>query len=164
MSLTIQSTSSDQSEKLIRIFLTNQRSGVLATADRNGNPHAATVYYTLDDDLTVLFGTRSETQKFKNLEENKQAAFVVYDEPTQTTVQITGRVEFVEDKATREHILATMQSSSVERSIENTPPVAKLNAGDYKIVRIIPMVIRLAEYSVAEPGSGDIFETILFSE
>lgn len=164
MSLTIQSTSSDQSEKLIRIFLTNQRSGVLATADRSGNPHAAVVYYKLDDDMSVLFGTRSETQKFKNLEENKQAAFVVYDEATQTTVQITGRVEFVEDETTREHVLEMMHSSSVSQSAESVPPVGKLNAGDYKIVRIIPMVIRLAEYSVAEPGSGDIFETILFSE
>lgn len=164
MSLTIQSTSSDQSEKLIRIFLTNQRSGVLATADRNGDPHAATVYYKLDDDLTILFGTRSETQKFKNLEENKQAAFVVYDEATQTTVQITGRVEFVEDEATREHVLEMMHSSSVEQSAENVPPVGKLNAGDYKIIRILPMVMRLAEYSVAKPGSNDIFETILFSE
>lgn len=164
MSLKIQSTSSDQSEQLIRIFLTNQRSGVLATADRNGNPHAATVYYKLDDDLTVLFGTRSETQKFKNLEENKQAAFVVYDEPTQTTVQIIGHAEFVDDEATREQILQNMKSSSIERSVENLAPVEKLNAGDYKIVRIIPMVIRLAEYSVAQPRSDDIFETILFSE
>ncbi len=164
MSLTIQSTSSDQSEKLIRIFLTNQRSGVLATADRSGNPHAAVVYYKLDDDMSVLFGTRSETQKFKNLEENKQAAFVVYDEPTQTTVQIMGRVEFVEDEATREQIIQNMKRSSAEMSVEPLAPAEKLNAGDYKIVRIIPMVIKLAEYSVTQPGSGDLFETILFSE
>ena len=164
MPLTIQSTSSEQSEKIIRIFLNDQRSGVLATADRSGNPHAAAVYYKLDDDMSILFGTRSETQKFKNLLENNQAAFVVYEESTQTTVQIMGRAEVVEDEETYNKVVHNMKNSSSEISDESLAPAEKLNAGDYKVVRILPMVIKLAEYSVAQPGSGDLFETILFSE
>lgn len=163
MALKIESTSSSRSMDLVRIFLQNQRSGVVATADKAGNPHAAVVYY-LFDDYCILFGTRRETQKFKNMEENRQAAFVVYDEATQTTAHITGRVEFIYDAKLKEKVINNTGGASIERSLENVPPSDKLTAGDYMIVQIRPMVIKLAEYAYARPGSENLFETILFSE
>lgn len=164
MPIKIESTSSSKSEDLIRIFLKNLRSGVLATADAASIPHAAVIYYMLDDDLSVLFTTKRETQKFKNMEENKQAALVVYDESTQTTAQVMGHVEFVEDNDTREKVLANMKNASLERSTENTPPAAKIEAGDFVIVRLKPTVIKMAEYIFSDAGNENLFETILFSE
>ncbi|HEU5121604.1 MAG TPA: pyridoxamine 5'-phosphate oxidase family protein, partial [Candidatus Saccharimonadales bacterium] len=86
-----QSTSSPESEDVIRNFLHAHYSGVLATVDAGGNPHAANVYYTIDDNFYLTFATKTETQKYKNMEENKQVAFVCSDEENQTAVQITGR-------------------------------------------------------------------------
>jgi general stress protein 26 len=164
MSLQIESTSSPRSQDLIKIFLKNQHSGVLATADSVGNPHAAVIYFVLDDDFSILFTTKRETQKCKNIEENNQAALVVYDEPTQTTAQIFGHTEFVNDEKIRDRIIENMGNVSMERSIENIPPVAKLVAGEYVVVRINPTVIKMAEYGFAKPGDENLFETILFSK
>lgn len=164
MDLKIESTSSPSSKDLISIFLKHQTSGVLATADGAANPYAAVVYYLFEDGFTLLFGTKRETQKFKNMEENPQVSVVVYDEPTQTTAQITGRVEFIEDEDVIEKVVANMESISARRSIENVPPAAKLTAGDLVAVRVYPQVIKLAEYGFTKPNSDNIFETILFSE
>lgn len=163
MSLKIESTSSDQTEDLVRIFLENQRSGVLATADTTGNPHAAVIYY-LFDNFSILFTTKRETQKYKNLEENNQAALVVFDEATQTTAQIFGHVEFVTDEKIREKVLDNMNGASLERSVENVAPADKLEAGEFAIVRINPTVINLAEYGFAKPGDENLFEKILFEQ
>lgn len=164
MVLKIESTSSPSSKDLISIFLKHQTSGVLATADGAANPYAAVIYFLLEDDFTLLFGTKRETQKYKNMEENPQVSLVVYDESTQTTVQITGRVEIIEEEAVIEKVVGNMESISSRNSIENVPPAEKITAGDFVAVRIFPQVIKLAEFGFAKPNSENIFETILFSE
>lgn len=164
MTLTIESTSSPASKELVSIFLKHQRSGVVATADAAANPYASVVYYLFEDDFTLLFGTKRETQKCKNMEENPQISLVVYDESTQTAAQITGRVEIVDDHATVEKVLDNMEAVSLRQSLENVPPAHKITAGELVAVRVYPQVIRLAEYGFAKPKSDDIFETILFSE
>ena len=164
MSLTIESTTSPESADLIRNFLNGRYSGVLATADAVGIPHAAVVYFTLDGDFSLTFGTKTETQKHKNIEENKQVAFVVYDEVEQSVVQITGRVEVVEDEGKKQSIFSNMSRSSAERSQTALPPAEKLWAGEYIAMRIVPNVIKMTIYARPNSDDEDLFETILFSE
>lgn len=164
MTLRIESTTSPESVELIQKFLASHRSGVLATADKAANPHAAVVYYTFNDDFTLLFSTKSETQKLKNIEENKQVAFAVYDEVAQTVVQISGDTEIVNDEDERQKALNNMFTSSTELSLNVTPPAEKLYAGDYVAVRIFPQVIKMAVYARPDSEGDDLFETVLFSK
>lgn len=164
MTLKIESTSSEASQNLVSVFLRHHTSGVLATADGAANPYATVVYYLFEDDFTILFGTKRETQKFKNLEENPVASLIVYDEPTQATAQVTGRTEIVDDEAVIKKVLDNMQTVSMNHSVENIPPAEKLTAGELVAVRIYPQIIKLAEYGFSKPNSDNIFETILFSE
>jgi len=164
MTLKIESTSSFESEKIIRDFLGGRYSGVLATADKAANPYATVVYFMLEDDFSVLFGTKEETQKYKNMVENDQVALLVYEERTQATAQITGRVEVVEDEAVREKVLNNMSQSSLEGSGSAIAPAEQLVAGSFKVMRLKPSVIKMAEYNRPTPGSDDLFERILFSD
>jgi general stress protein 26 len=164
MTLKIESTSSPESSDLIHNFLHGRYSGVLATADGAGNPHAAVVYFLSEDDFSLLFATGHETQKNKNVEENQNVAFVVYDEKEQTTVQIMGRVEVVEDPDIYRKVVNNMFKSSEERSDTAMPPAAKLVAGGYVVLRLVPQVIKMAIYARPESEDEDIFETLLFSE
>lgn len=165
MKLRIESTSTPDSTKIVHDFLTKHYTGVLATADAAATPHAAAVYYTLQDDFTLLFGTKRETQKFRNIEENNQVAFIVYEEQAQSIARINGRVEVVEDSEARQKVLNNMFKSSAERSLSSLPPAEKLWAGDYVAMRIIPSVISLAIYARPESDDDtDLFETVVFSE
>lgn len=164
MSLEIQSTTSPQSVDLIRTFLKTHVSGVLATADKAAQPHAAVIYFSLDDDFCLLFATKTETQKYKNMEENDQVCFAVYDEKQQTTLQVVGRVETIEDSNKKDMVINGMAVQSAARSNRETAPADKLFAGDYVALKLIPAVIKMAIYARPDAEGDDIYETLLFSQ
>ena len=164
MSLKIESSTSPESTELIHNFMNGRYSGVLATADAAAHPHAAVVYYRVAKDFCVYLGTKRETQKFKNIEENKQVCLVVYDEVEQTTLQLFGRVEIVEDHDKKQEIIDNIFQSSAERSMTTLPPIEKLWGGEFVGIKIIPQVIKMAVYARPDSEGDDIFETILFSE
>lgn len=163
--MTIQSSSSSQAESLIYDFLATHHSGTLATADGAGNPHAAVVYYAVERDFGLTFATKTETQKYKNIEENKQVAFAVYDEEAQTVVQIMGHAELITEEHKRQKVLDNMIHQSLELSHKVLPPAEKLVAGGYVALRVVPQVIKMAVYVRTESeGDDDIYERLLFSE
>lgn len=158
----IQSASSDQAEKDISLFLADHYSGVLSTASADGQPHGAVVYYLPDTDLSMYFVTKEETQKYKNIEQNKQVSFVVYDEKSQTTLEIQGKVEVVEDLETRRETLHNMTNSSIALSGTLLPPAYKIEAGDYVVLHLVPNSIQLAVYSRSADGQN-IYESLQLS-
>lgn len=158
----IQSTSSPESVALIKQFLASHHSGVLATADAAATPHAAVVYFALDDDFSLMFTTKTETQKYKNMQENDQVAFVCYDEANQTTVQITGQVKRVKDETKRQEMINTIYNLSADLSKTELPPIEKLFAGDYVVLKLIPHFIKMAIFLRPDSEGQDMYETILF--
>jgi len=160
--ITIESETSSEGREHIRNFLKSHHSGVLATADKAANPHAAVVYYRVEDDFGLLFATKSETQKYKNMIENKQVSFVVYDEKEQTTLQVFGTVEKVEDEEKTKLVIGNMYRSSAEVSQRELPPAEKLIAGEFVALRLVPQVIKMAVYARPDSEGDDLFETLLF--
>lgn len=160
----IQSSSSPESVALIRDFLENHHSGVLATADAASIPHAAVVYFVADDNFCLRFATKTETQKLKNMEENDQVAFVCFDEVTQTTVQVSGRVEKVTNPDEQQAALNAMYLSSETISKVELPPIEKLFAGDYVTLKIIPQVIKMGIFLRPDSESNEeVYEIMTFA-
>ncbi len=160
----IQSATSPETESLIRDYLSSHRTGTLATADKAGKPHAAAIYFSFEEDLSLLFATKSETQKYKNMEENKQVAFAIYDETGQETVQIEGHVEVIDNPDTRQKIVNNMFTSSAVLSHREYPPAEKLTAGDYVALRLVPDVIKMAIYARPDSEGDDLYETLVLAE
>ena len=78
-------------------LLAGTRTGVLATVRKDGRPHAAPVWFTLDGD-DVLFTTGADTVKGRNLRRTGQATLVVDEaRPPFHFVAIEGTVELSED-------------------------------------------------------------------
>jgi nitroimidazol reductase NimA-like FMN-containing flavoprotein (pyridoxamine 5'-phosphate oxidase superfamily) len=164
MSVKIQSTSSSESSDFITSFLNTHPSGVLATSDKAANPHGAVVYFELHDDFCITFATRAETQKYKNMEENSQVAFVVYDEKNQMQVQIFGHIEIIKDQIERLDVLNYMYRVSPKLSMPLLPPADRLLAGGYQAIRVVPQVIKMAIYSRPDEERDDIYEVMTFSQ
>lgn len=159
----IQSTS-QESEDIIRNFLHAHYSGVLATVDAEGSPHAATVYFTVDDTFRITFATKTETQKYKNMENNNHVAFVCSNEDIQTAVQINGLVEKVADPTEHQAMLNSMYRFSEEISKVELPPIEKLFAGDYVTMRITPQFIKMGIFMRPDAESNEeLYETITFT-
>jgi len=80
-------------------LLAGTRTGVLATVRKDGRPHAAPIWFTLDGD-DVIFTTGADTVKGRNLRRTGQATLVV-DEPHPPFhfVAIEGTAELSDDLA-----------------------------------------------------------------
>jgi general stress protein 26 len=160
----IQSTSSPDTINIVSDFLKTHHSGTLATADSAANPHAAVVYTTFNEDLTFSFITKTETQKYKNIVENNGVALAIYDEKEQTSVQVVGRVQVVDDKDEMQRVLNKSFTYSAEGSNRELPPLEKLFAGEYVAIHLLPQVIKMGVFARPESGDDELYEMILLSE
>jgi nitroimidazol reductase NimA-like FMN-containing flavoprotein (pyridoxamine 5'-phosphate oxidase superfamily) len=157
------SPSSPQSEAVIRDFLSDHDCGVIATADASANPYAAVVYYSIDDNFNLTFTTKTETQKYKNMEQNNQVTLVCYDELTQTTVQVSGHVEQVTDPQIHQASINRLYQLSESVSGVTLPPIEKLFAGNYVTMKLIPQVIKMGIFIRPDSESSeDTYEILTF--
>lgn len=85
-------------------FLTEPQrlTAVIASSPLDGNTHAATVYYYVDNEFNFYFLTATGTQKYRNLLENKNAAIVVGFGPSYTTMQGQGAATLLEKDSIEE--------------------------------------------------------------
>jgi uncharacterized pyridoxamine 5'-phosphate oxidase family protein len=149
--------------KNIRIlnFLNDHKSGVLATVSTDDRPHASVIYYHIDSSFEITFLTKSRTQKSQDLKRNPHALLIVYDELTQTTVQVQGVIVELTDSKTVSDVFRNTLRSSLKSSQVGIPPIAKLNAGQYIAYKLAPSEIRMAVYARPDSGSYErVFEVI----
>jgi general stress protein 26 len=143
-------------------FLETHSVGILATASREGIPHAATMYFVIGPELELYFVTRQETTKHRNLSENPNAALAVFDAASQTTVQAMGTVEVVTDDTLQTSIYSKVVAITKQTSGDHQPPLTKLDAGKYVVYQLKPKTLRMAEFIKAEyPPVDEIFEVAI---
>lgn len=74
------------------------RPGILATVRADGRPHAAPVWFDVDDDSTIAFNTGADTVKGRNLARSGRASLCVQDDqPPFSFVTVEGPVTLVDD-------------------------------------------------------------------
>lgn len=76
-------------------FLKDNHTMVVATVSRDGIPHAATVYYMVDDKFDLYFCTGEETKKFLNIKDNAKVALAIGAGPDIKTIQGGGMAEII---------------------------------------------------------------------
>ncbi len=149
----------DTTKDRICDFIEDNPVGVLATVDKAGAPHAATVYFVTDSDLNIYFVTKEGTQKHKNLQHNPHAAIAIHHAQSQTTVQAQGKAEVIDDIKEFMDLFHQILDASLRTGESERPPVSKLFAGDYFMYKFTSNELRLAEYTKPDHGDlGSIFE------
>lgn len=142
-------------------FLRNHQVGVLATTSSSGVPHASVIYYAVDPLLNITFITKHRTRKAVNLRANNRAELVVYDEKTQTTVEVSGKVFELMDAEEASQAFRNALRSSLNTAENAIPPIAKLAAGDYVAYRLRSAQVRLAVFNRRSGEQAErLFEVI----
>lgn len=74
------------------------RTGKLATVSADGSPHVAPIWFTVDDEGSVVFNTGSNTVKGRNLQRDPRVSLCVDDEsPPFAHVVLHGIAEISND-------------------------------------------------------------------
>lgn len=152
-------SSAEKTDRAYR-FLSNRTVGVVATAHEDGTPHAAAVYYSIDKSLNITFITKRHTAKSSNLDRDDRAAFVVFDEAQQSTVQMEVRAEEITDPKESHEAFMRALRFSLQTGESAIPPVARLS-GDYVAYRLVPVRVNISAYRRRlSDKQGDKFETM----
>ena len=142
-------------------FLSDHPTGVLATVDPNGEPHAVTIYYNITPDLDITFVTKQRTKKHDNLVHHNHAMLVIYDDLQQTSIQIRGIATTITGRHLRQEALRHTLRASLHQGRNAVPPIAKIDAGDIVGYQLRPVEIKIAAYAPpAVRTFTERFETI----
>jgi general stress protein 26 len=155
---------SSESSKRMYDFIKHHPVGVLATVNPDDTPHATVIYFTIHNDFSITFVTKSDTKKHSNLQRSSQAMAVVYEPLSQTAVQITGNALEMLRTRDREAAFKNMMNSSMQTSDTGIPPLFKLEAGLFVAYRLKPSRITLAVFARPDPGTYEtLYEELNFS-
>ena len=91
---------SEMSKDEIRNFLLQGTfTGKLGTINKNGTPHVAPIWFTLDDEDNIIFNTGSKSIKAKNILRDNRVRLCVDDQvPLFSFVTIDGIAEIISNK------------------------------------------------------------------
>lgn len=88
-------------KQLIKKWLKNHKYCVIATSFKD-KPWAATVDYTIDDDLNVYISSRPDSLKFQNIMKNPVVCIVIDSQTREGTLQIQGIARTLKPKSQEE--------------------------------------------------------------
>lgn len=151
------------SERQRRIykFLKDNPVGVLATVNPDNEPHAVVIYFAVGKDFNIFFLTKKGTKKYDNIVKNNHSVLVVYNESEQTAAQVFGVAEEIKSNVEINKIAAQVIKINRSASDSFALPIARLKAGVYAALKIIPKQIRIACYDQsANTNCDQIFDSI----
>ena len=129
-------------------WIQSQPVATLATVSFAGMPQLATVYTDIDDNYYCYLVTRQDTRKYENLRHTKAVSLSWFDASRLVTCEISGEAHVVRSGKEVSAIITRLQKMILEqKSGYWIPPVGQINGGDYVVLRVIPDLVRYADYS-----------------
>lgn len=135
-------------EAYIYEFLKRNALAVLSTVDEKGHPHAAPIYYFMDEGFNFFFVTPTKTQKYVNIKEKKEAVLTITDEETKETVGIRGHAQ-AED-GLKQVLTQLAKKLNGEANFVTTLPLLKFKEQTLTAVKVQPSEIRFRKYTAKE--------------
>lgn len=146
-------------------FLSAHRVATLATIATKKKPDAATVFYIVDEDLTIYFMTRIESRKFRNLEKQHVVSMVITDEKTMETIQLTGAAERIENLEEEGVALTKLWTADYRNPNWPGPAVRLYESGhsvQLAVVKVVPQEMTYAVFERQDKGKyGSFFEKVI---
>lgn len=141
-------------------ILERQEMLVLSTLDKENKVHGSTMFFLVDKNLSFYLLTKSDTQKYENINAHSDVALTVIFTDEQKTVQCEGTIREVE-RATEEYrnvILQLSEKNALQGGISWPPPLASIPDSELIIYQVVPSWLRYGDFS---NQSGEVFHQII---
>lgn len=131
----------------VKDFMWAHEVATLSTIDDHGNVRGAAVYYFVSDDNKIYMVTKAGTEKARNITGNSQVALTVFDAEKLQIVQLQGLAEQETDLKLAQNIVKTIIKPRLLGKKLLWPPITKILAGTYQVIRIDPSAVKFSDYS-----------------
>lgn len=128
-------------------FLKGHNLATFSSVDKNGIVHGAIVYYMVDENYFIYILTKSSTTKGRNIFANSQVALTIHETGTQQTLQLQGTGNVETDTPTKKTVFDFVVKQRLYRDKKLLPPIAKIDAGSYMVIKISPTNLKYNDYS-----------------
>lgn len=146
-----------RSYQKIAAYVSRHPVATLSTIDPDGSPHGAVVYVCADDiEPIIYFITKQHTKKYKNLRDRSRVSITIASAADDSTLQADGRAYPTEDPRIIDMVVRKIAQEHAPVK-EWLPPLAKIHAGAYEIVRVELSFARLSEFQGMAIGNEHIF-------
>lgn len=143
-------------------FIEENPAAVLSVISPEGKPFGSTVFIIPDDDLNFYFVTKKETEKYKSIQQNNSVAITTTNVQSQESLQAQGVAEEVKDFDTTRMIFKKLSHIRPNAEPNWLPPIVKLKAGDFVVMKIKLEWLRLANFgSAASNKAEDVFTNVI---
>lgn len=133
-------------------FLMINKFAVLSTSS-SSQPHAAAMYYHIDNEFNFYFLMKNSTLKYHNIEDNSKAAVTVYDVQTFKEVQARGTCKTLPREDLSKHLDYFLDKMK-ELNQDWTPPALKMAGEEIVVVKMTPHWLRFADFKVYKEEQG----------
>lgn len=143
-----------QKEEVLK-YLKSKKIAVVATVNKNNTPHAATIYYYVDDHFNFFFATNSTTRKVENILNNPNVALVVGTENEPVTVQVEGVAKALTGE---EFIEMTKILTPIVNSSNYIPIINSFKEGHVDIFKIVSKFVNYINIkNITHPDASNYF-------
>lgn len=132
---------------------------VLGTINDDGTPHGAVVYVCGLSNGTICLVTKNQTRKYANLIARPTVSLTIGNDKENSTLQASGQASVISDAVLIDAAMKKMIDVHA-MTPEWLPPLAKLRAGNYAVIKIEVTHARLGEFKDQQIGSERIYTEI----
>lgn len=145
---------------VIRIYIDQNPIATLGTIDSEDLPRGAAVYICADANRPIVyFITKQATAKYQNLRDHPQVSLTIVNPSENSTIQANGEASEVSDARTIDMVMDKITRAH-DSAASWLPPIAKIRAGAYVIIKVEISQARLAHFKGMAIGDEHIFTNL----
>ncbi len=129
----------------------------LSTVSLEGQPQCSLVYFAVDENTDILFFSKEETRKSRNIELNPKVALMAYHEQDEKILQMEGQAKRIEGEKEKAKAFSLIVKAMKGR-VDWPPPAGKIFGGDLALYKITLDWARLGHF---KQNDSDLFTNLL---
>lgn len=137
----------------------NRLTAVIATVSDDGSPHAAVIYYFVDEDFNFYFLTATNTRKYKHLLANPRASITTGFGPKYTTIQGDGTTALLTKGSDEENHAIALIKVRLQEHDNTTWPIFQLEEFEDESIAVFKFVPDSLQLLNLEQNNGLKFST-----
>ena len=144
-------------------YLTKEKMAVLSTLSGYGTVDSAAIFFMADEKFNFYFTTKIGTRKYQSLSGNPVVSLTIANADQLKTVEVKGIASVITDSAEIARRITDLINLHRQEGVPWAPPIAKLSAGHFAVVKVTPTWLRFGIFKNEEPA-GEYFTQIIPDE
>ena len=146
--------------RAIREFNIERQTLCLCTVSEEGQPQCSLVHFAVNGHSDILFFSKEETRKSRNIEKNPKVSMLLSNESKEEILQIEGVAERINNEGERRKAFALIRKAT-KRKLNWINPAGKIFGGELVLYKVYVTWAQLGHF---KKGGSELFDQLFPDE